>query len=324
VTDIAQTIVREPATKDAEQYAGRVHLLALAYASLFAGSVAGIALIVWQGQFLVTLTQRSNVETLLLGFFLVFFAYMALVSARGAWGAVRIARFALLARLSDDRVDVERRKAEAARHPPSNPPTGAMNLVVEQAGRPGEPFQLRAADAAGEVATLEVDGARLIHRDALGSDSNSLLAYFVEQVNEVLGERVGPARLDIVAWKTIDDELTESYLAQVRFARNLERQLGAEELWPKARLTDEDCHELERRLAAICPALRDETFLPDWEYEAEHKVPLIPEPLGIASLARTERRADPVTSMGCAAVVVLIALLAFGLLIAFPPWVPGT
>lgn len=128
----------------------------------------------------------------------------------------------------------------------------------------------------------------------------------------------------MVSWRRIDDEATESYLSQVRFARNLARHLQADALWPTLRLTDADCHELEQRLAAVCPALRDEAFLPDWEYEAEHKVPLIPEPLGIISVSRTERRADPVATMGCGAVVVLVTLAILGLLIAFPPWVPGT
>lgn len=71
-------------------------------------------------------------------------------------------------------------------------------------------------------------------------------------------------------------------------------------------------------------ALRDEAYLPDWEYSADHKVPLIPEPLGLASLTRTERSADPVASMGVAVAVVFMALVALVLLIVFPPWIPGS
>jgi hypothetical protein len=68
------------------------------------------------------------------------------------------------------------------------------------------------------------------------------------------------------------------------FATHLEQHLGAAELWPKHILTQADCAELERRLSALCPALRNDAFLPHWEYQGEHKIPLIPEPLGLISL----------------------------------------
>jgi hypothetical protein len=122
---------------------------------------------------------------------------------------------------------------------------------------------------------------------------------------------------------TIDDEQTLQYHGMVHFARRLERHLDADELWPKIVLSDDDLAALERRLAAVCPALRSEGFLPDWEYEAEHKLPLIPEPLGLVSLSRSERRADPVASMGCAALVVVAAVAILALFTVFPPWVPG-
>jgi hypothetical protein len=43
----------------------------------------------------VTLSQRSNVETLVLAFFFIFFLYVALVSRSGAAGALHIGYFAL-------------------------------------------------------------------------------------------------------------------------------------------------------------------------------------------------------------------------------------
>ena len=63
--------------------------------------------------------------------------------------------------------------------------------------------------------------------------------------------------------------------------------------------------------------------MPDWEYAGEHKLPIIPEPLGLVSLSRSERRVDPVASMGCAVVVVLGTVLILAAFILFPPWVPG-
>jgi hypothetical protein len=146
----------------------------------------------------------------------------------------------------------------------------------------------------------------------------------VRQLNSLHRERGDAGALEIVEWCTIDDEAAAQYLGMVRFARNLERHLGADELWPKVRLTDDDCAALEDRLGRLCPAIRDEAFLPDWEYSAEHKLPIIPEPLGLVSLSRSERRADPMATMGCAVLVVLASVAIIGLFILFPPWVPGT
>jgi hypothetical protein len=320
---LGQALVRSPATATPQDYARRVHLLAFAYVVLFVAALTGFALIIWQGRLLVTLSQRSNVETLTLAFFLVFFGYMIVLSAPGAWGAVHIAFQAARRRFDPGAAAAERPPAAAGTGEPEDPPVGALNLIVEHQERPGQPLTLRVADAAGAVGTLEINGAELIHHDHRRSGSNSLLAFAVEQINQIMGDRLGLTKLDIVSWKMIDDEQTEAYLGQVRFARNLERHLGAEELWPKLRLSDADCQELERRLAAICPALRDEASLPDWEYQAEHKLPLIPEPLGLASLSRVERRADPVASIGCGVIIVLLAVAVLGLLILFPPWVPG-
>ena len=80
---------------------------------------------------------------------------------------------------------------------------------------------------------------------------------------------------------------------------------------------------LELRLSAVCGAVRNEAFLPDWEYSGEHKLPLIPEPLGLISLSRTEKRVDPVSSMGCAVLVLGTILAVPALFLLFPPWVPG-
>jgi hypothetical protein len=322
-TDVVEAAIRETETRSPREYRRRVRHLALAYTALFGGSVAGIALLVWQAQLYVTLAQRSNVETLTLAFLFVFFGYVGYLSLGGAVGAARIAYYGLLGALGSNREAVERRKAAALGGRRGTPPTVALNYVLEQEGRPGRPFTVALADGAGPAGRLEIDGAKITHLEAFGDGSNSLLAFFVHQVNDLLHRRGAPAGLDIVAWKKIDDEQTEERLGLIEFARNLERHLGAGELWPKRTLTQDDCRELERRLSTICPALRDEAFLPDWEYEAEHQVPLIPEPLGLVSLQRSERRVDPVASMGCAVMVVLAVVVVLAVFVAFPPWVPG-
>ena len=142
-------------------------------------------------------------------------------------------------------------------------------------------------------------------------------------MNNILDRRGAPHTLEIVDWKSIDDESTEQYLGIVRFARNLERHLGADTLWPKIRLGERDCIELERRLRRLCPTVRSEGFLPDWEYAAEHKLPIVPEPLGLISLSRSERRADPLATMGCAVMVVLGAVFIIALMILSRPGCRG-
>jgi hypothetical protein len=324
VASFEQSIVREPGVETVEQYGRRVHRLALAYVTLFVGSCAGAALLIWQGQFFVTLTQRSNVETLTLAFFLVLFAYVGTLSAFGAAGAGRIAYFAVVRRAGHDRREVERQKMRALEGKRGETLSGALSAIVERAEAPGQPFSLAIADEAGTLGTVTFDGAELRHDETIGNGSNGLLAFVVHQINDLLQQRGDPGTLDVVEWSAIDSESTLQYLGLVRFAQNLERRLDADELWPKIRLTDDDCAALERRLSRLCPARHDEAFLPDWEYAAEHKVPIIPEPLGLVSLSRTERRADPIATLGCAVLVVLAAVVTLAVLNAFPPWVPGS
>jgi hypothetical protein len=198
----------------------------------------------------------------------------------------------------------------------------ALNRLLEREHGAGEAFDLSIADAAGGMGSLHVDGAEVTHIASVREGSNSLLAYFVHQVNQIL--ELSPARgLEVVQWQRIDDESALQYLSTVQFARNLERRLDAGELWPRVALSDADCGELERRLSAVCPALRSEGFLPEWEYAGEHKLPIIPEPLGLVTLSRSERRVDPLASMGCAVIVVLGTVLVLAAFILFPPWVPG-
>jgi hypothetical protein len=199
----------------------------------------------------------------------------------------------------------------------------ALNVALERADYPKESCALPVADRAGSMGEIVMDGAKLTYRHTLKEGSNALLAFFVEQVNRTPVKRDVETPLDVVEWKSISDESAEEYLSLTQFARNLERRLGAEELWPKRILTDEDCARIEKQLTAVCPALRNEAFLPRWEYQGQHQLPLIPQPLGLISLTRSEKRVDPLASMGCAVVIVLVMVFILALIIIFPPWVPG-
>lgn len=292
-------IVTAPGVDTPRAYARRVRLLAVTYALLFVSSCASAVLLAAEGKLFVTLAQRSNVETLTILFLLVFYSYLAMLSAKGALGAVRIAARALTGK-------------RAALGPPGDGPYAALGVALERAD--GAPL---AFDLQG-LGNLAVDGARIEHREALGGGSADLIGYFVRQVEEVTGRDV-----PIVVWGQIDDDDAERYLAQVSFARALQKHLGAGPLWPTLALTAAQCDELSRRLLEIVPALIEESLLPDWEYAAEHKLPVIPEPLGLVSLGRSARRADPVATMGFATAMVILTLAVIIVFVLRPPWVPG-
>src|SRR6185295_4601067 len=111
--DISRTALREPGVSDPRHYARRVHWLAVVHPSLFLCSLVGFTLLIWRGEFFVTLSQRSNVETLTIAFFLLYFGYFAVVTFQGAVGGVRIAVFHLRARVQRDRRSLEARRIAA-------------------------------------------------------------------------------------------------------------------------------------------------------------------------------------------------------------------
>jgi hypothetical protein len=318
--DIARQLIREPDVSDPRRYRRRVAGLAVIYVAIFCLSLAGIALLLFHGRLFVTLSQRSNVETLTIAFFLLFFAYIAFISARGAWGGLRIGGFRLIARFAQDATEVERGKVGATARAIKRQAV-AVNLLVERAGHPGQPFELGLEDDAGCIGTIYVDGARIEHRSTHRDGSSNLLAYFVRQVSSVL--ELDPEELDIVHWKAIDDEGWYQYVATVESMRLLGRRLGGPALWPRLTLSEEQCEDLEHRMSAVCAAVREEGLLPQLDYEGEHKIPIIPEPLGIISLGRRERRVDPLSSMGTALVIVAVAVALIVWFIVRPPWVPG-
>ena len=311
---LLKRLITEPGAESAEDYARRVHILAATYVVLFCSSVAGIVLLAIHGKLFVTLAQRTNVETLTVLFLLILYAYLAAISARGALGAARLALYALRRRVAREPV-AERRRQLGTLDARADGPWAALAKVLERTD--GAPLRFELSDQAGYFGALEIEGARVRHLET-ASGSADLIAYFVRQIEEVTGEEI-----PIVSWGQLDEDEGEKFLAQVDFARALQRQLGARPLWPSVALTPEHCEEVGRRLAQIVPALLDEALLPDWEYQAEHKLPVIPEPLGFVSLARSAKRADPVATMGFATLMVLLTLAVIVLFVLDKPWVPG-
>lgn len=317
--DLSRAIVREPDVGDARHYSRRVLWLAVIHPTLFLLSVVGLALLVARGRFFVTLSQRSNVETLTIAFLLLLFVYLSALTLRGALGASRMAAFHLWARISRTPDAVEKRKW-AALGRPGRGPAVALNKAIERAGSPGEPFELAIADEIGSMGRLRVDGATIEHVEALRGGSTSLLPYFARKLAEVTHQR--PSQLEVIHWRSTDDEALLQYAATVEAMRALGRHVGAP-VWPTVTLSPSQCAALERHLSELCPALRDEAFLPDWEFQGQHKLPIIPEPLGIVSLSRAERRVDPLSSMMALLVVVAGVVAVIASFLWRAPWVPG-
>jgi len=144
----------------------------------------------------------------------------------------------------------------------------------------------------------------------------------VEQVIAAVGRRGQRPWIEIVQWSLIDDSATASGAAFVAFARALEDKLQAP-LWPRVALSEDDVGFIAERLALALPSARLEALLPDWEYSGEHKLPVVPEPLGFLTLTRSESRIDPVSSMTMMLAMLLLSVAALALMALLPPWVPA-
>jgi hypothetical protein len=301
-------VLMEPGVSDAAHYRRRVRWLAIVHLALFLLSLVGFALLVWKGRFFVTLSQRSNVETLTIAFFLLFFGYFAVVTSPGALGALRIAM------LHGDEKKKQNRLAKRKRQPGA---AAAFEKAIEIKGRPGEPFNIELRDEYGSLGRLHFCGVKIQHLDAFEDGSNALLAYVEQKIGKVTGHDV-----EIVQWESTSEEEMLQYVATSDAMRAIGRKLEIE-TWPTITITEEQLRTIEDDLVHVCPALRSEAFLPDWEFEGEHKLPIIPEPLGIISLSRKEKRVDPLSAMVAAVSIVAIVVALVIFFIVRPPWIPG-
>lgn len=300
----------EPECSDPAHYARRVRWLALIHPLLFLVCVTGVVLLIWRGKFFITLAQRSNVEGLTVAFCIVIFAYFAFLAAPGCIGAIRIALFRMHPPST----------REAAKHralgKPGDGHAVALDAVVELADHPGV-WELAIEDGAGSLGKLRFDGVTIEHVDALRGGSNTLFGFLQNRISELTGGDV-----EIVEWESTSEDEYRAYRATSRALEAIGTKLEVKSM-PRVTLTAAQRDELQRDLARMCPALRDEAFLPDWEYEGEHKLPIIPEPLGIISLSRSEKRVDPLATLVAALIVVTMLVGITCFFLARPPWLPG-
>lgn len=320
---VADRLVREGGTRSVSEYRRHVYQLAAIYMALVLFGVGAIAVIIVWGKLFVTLSQRSNVETLTLAFILVLFAYLVIVSVPGAWGALKIMYYNAPAWFGRDRAEVEARKQAAVTFNQTDTDSVYLNCRVCPQGQPDATITIPLRDDAGSLGAIIIDGVKMMHDQGSRHSSNSLFAFMEQRIQQLVAARDPHAEIEIVQWATINDEPALQYASLVTFSRNLERHLKSGPLWPYVELTDDDIATLTRDGTELCPVLRDESHLPDLEYTVQHQLPIIPEPLAFLSLSRQEERADPVASMGCALIVMIVILALLALFIVFPPWVPG-
>lgn len=311
--------VVERAESTPHGYARKVAWLAVIYVTLDVVCVALVVTIVWRGRHLVTLAQRSNVETALLLIVLVLALFYLATTLRGATGALRMAWLNVPYAWGRDRSRVEARKQRALRDG-GEPFAAHFDRALIAAGKA---LRWDVADDVGRLGWVEIDQVTATVTPEKRGLNNSLIAFVLGEVLDVLARRSPPDKLAIVSWSNIDEEEAAVYRSTVvAFARLAERT-GGEPLWPTIVLTPDEVAGIAREIRRVVPALRNEALLPDLEYGVEYTVPVLPEPLAFLQLRRSERRADPILTMGYALVVMALVLLAVLLLIAFPPWVPS-
>jgi hypothetical protein len=303
-------LLEEPDCSSPEHYARRVRWLSLVHPLLFLVCAAGDVLLIWRGEFFITLAQRSNVEALTIAFCIAIFAYFAFLTLPGCWGALRLLGFRLLPLTSREPAKMRALGAPGDGH------AVALDSVVTLEGQPGS-WELAVRDEFGSLGRLCFDGVTIRHRDALRGGSNTLFGFLQTRLSDLTG-----ADLEIVEWESTSGDDYNRYRATTHALEAIGAKLEIAAL-PRVVLTAAHKAQLEHELARLCPALRAEAFLPDWEFSGEHKLPIIPEPLGFISLSRTESRVDPLATLVAALVTMTLLVAVTCFFLARPPWLPG-
>ncbi len=330
---LSEDLVRK-LSKNERQYQRRVYLVAGIYLLLNVTALVSIAMIAWYYRFWVTTAQRSNVETLTFGLIVALFAYLVITTFRGGIGALRILFYHLPLpgaappqgkNSKQPAVAPQEARKQAALKPQGDEENkkAYYNIAFCPKDQPNEPIHIPVQDAAGSLGEIVLDGVEATFKAEKKGISNTVFEYLLNQLQDRIQAHDPEVQLQIVQWSSIDDEEAAQYHSQVQAFRTLAAQLDKGPIWPTQELSRDDIAYVTARVQAIVPALRDETFLPDVEYSAEYSIPIIPEPLGFVSLRRTEQRADPVATMGCAALVALGIMAILVVFLIFPPWLPS-
>lgn len=294
----------------------RTTLLAAIHLVLAAACVALLAVLVLQLKLLVTLAQRSNVETLLIGFFAAFVVVLLITTGPATVGAATL--MALRLRHRDRRQRwIQAHRVESAR---DDRTLALLNLWVTG---PAGVIEVPLEDGFGTLGLLRVQGVELQVENAPAALSGPLFELVTAVLDDVAGLDPHSSPLRLILWGNVDQAESEAYRSQVHAFDRLAQVLQTDPLWPVARIDAEGVARLRAVVAEAIPHLRETVLMPDIDYAAEFAIPLVPEPLAFVQITRRESRADPVASLGCATVMVVIALAVALWVVVFPPWVPS-
>jgi hypothetical protein len=294
----------------------RIRVLTAIHLVLPAACLAVLGLVVWRIRHLVTLSQRSNVETALIGFVVVFVLYLLVTTAPATKGALVLVFLALRSRSR-----FQRRLQERAGRDPKTDKRAYLNVRVHAGD--GGPIEVPIADEVGGLGRLRVDGVEVAFLGVSDKLSTSTFRLVAETLGRVAEPGDGAHRPRIVAWDGIDPETSERYASAAWAFVRLERVLDKGPLWPSLAVSPAGVERLAAVIREATPFLREDIMLPDIEYSAEFTIPVVPEPLAFMQLSRQQPHADSVASLGAATIVVLLVLVVIAWLIVAPPWVPG-
>jgi hypothetical protein len=315
---LAEKAIKEVVTQTAPRYDARVRGLAAIYVFLNLISLAIAVAIIWRGQFFVTLSQRSNIETLTLAIILVLAVYYIATTFKGFIGAFRMILLNASERNREDR-------KHRALPPGKESKFVTFDQEIRLEGKPFEPLKWEVADDAGKLGDIEIDGVKVTYYPQKDGMSDTFFEFFADQVEQALKKRDLDAKVQITQWSSIDEDQASSFYSTAQAFRNLERHLGSKQpLWPAREITHEDVGEIGRKIRDLVPTLRNESLLPKVTYAVEYNVPILPEPLGMVRLTRRENRADPLITMGCASIIMLFVMTVLTFIILLPPWVPSS
>ncbi len=294
----------------------RTNWLIAIHLVLATAAVAVLALVAWRIRMLITLAQRSNVETLVIAFVVIFLVYLLLTTAQATIGALRILVYRAMG--------AERAQAslqQKARRDRKDTKRSHMNLVVRGPG--DRDVEIPIEDRYGKICTLKLHLTEIIFEDAPQELTHSVLQLVVQKLKEVGTLEGTDHEPKVIYWDSLDEERAEAYASQVGAFDRLEKALGKDRLWPAVRIDERGVEQIRQMLEDAAPGLRENLLLPDIEYSAEFTVPIIPEPFAFMQLSRRMDHADAVASMGCATIVVVVFLAVIAWILVNPPWVPG-
>jgi len=309
----------EATVTDVRSLRRRTNMLIAIHLLLAAVAIAVLVLVVWRAAHLVTLTQRTNVETLVLAFVVIFLGFVLVSTFRAVVGSVQLLALRAFAR-QRGQPDLQRRAAKMTREDKH------FYLDVIVRGPPGQPvIELPIADELGEVGHVRIERAEIAFPDAPEQLSHAVVPLILN-VLERAGRMNGSTRPPrVVFWDSLNEEAAAAYAAQVSAFSRMREALATETpIWPELELDARGVEELALVLREATPLIRETLLLPDVEYSAEFRVPVIPEPLAFVQLNRRVEHADAVASMGCITIVTIVALAIVLYVIVLPPWVPSS